>query len=259
VSVRVVHLVWAPLGLEPLERFVASYRAHPAGAEHGLLFVFKEFASPEALRPVRAALDGLAYDEVHMPRKRYDLPAYGDVAREVGEERLFLCNSATELLADGWLGKLGAALDEPGVGLAGATGSWESGLSPVPLPLKPWRALRFPPFPSPHLRSNALLLETALARELRFGPARTKGEAWAIENGRRSLTRQAALRGLEERVVDRDGRSLRPEAWPASRTFRSGAQEALLVADNRTREYADADPARRRYLAAIAWGDQAVA
>jgi hypothetical protein len=257
-KVRVVHLVWAPLGPDPLRRFVASYRRHPAGADHRLHVVFKQFGSPEALAPARAELDGLDYDEEHMPAKRLDLPAYGDVAQRTAEERIFLCNSNTELLADDWLGKLDAALDEPGVGLVAATGSWESGLSPVPLPYKPWRALRFGPFPSPHLRTNALLAPTALAASLRFGPARTKGQAWAIENGRHSLSRQAAALGLDMRVVDRDGRSLASPDWPASRTFRSGDQERLLVADNRTRDYADADPARRRYLAEIAWGPEMV-
>jgi hypothetical protein len=223
-KVRVVHLVWAPLGPEPLRRFVASYRRHPAGAAHRLHIVFKQFGSPEALAPARAELDGLDYDEEHMPAKRLDLPAYGDVAQRTAEERIFLCNSNTELLGDDWLGKLDAALDEPGV----------------------------------DLRTNALLAPTALAASLRFGPARTKGQAWAIENGRHSLSRQAAALGLDMRVVDRDGRSLASPDWPASRTFRSGDQERLLVADNRTRDYADADPARRRYLAEIAWGSEMV-
>jgi hypothetical protein len=36
--------------------------------------------------------------------------------------------------------------------------------------------------------------------------------------------------------------------------FRTGAQANLLVADNRTREFAEATPERRRQLARLAWG-----
>ena len=254
-GIRVVHLVWAPLGIEPLERFVASYRRHPAGAEHGLLVLLNGFGSREALAPARAALDGLDHDELYLPRPTQDLAAYGDVARETAGGELCFCNSYAEPLADAWLAKLTSALSAPGVGMVGATGSWESGVTPAPFYMKPGRALRHRRFPSPHLRTNAFVLSAALAAELRWGPVRTKGQAWAVENGRRSLTNQVLGRGLGVRVVDRDGSAHDIPDWPASRTFRSHEQEQLLVADNQTREYASATPARRRALARLAWGD----
>jgi hypothetical protein len=254
-SIRVVHLVWAPLGTEPLERFVASYRRHTAGAAHRLLVVFKEFSSPQALAPAREALAGVDYEELHMPRRRLDLPAYGEVVREAVEDQLFFCNSNTEFLDDRWLAKLTGALELAGVGMASATGSWESGVSPAPLAMKPWRALRYRRFPSPHLRTNAFATFRGLAAELRWGPARTKGQAWALENGRRGLTNQVLARGLGVRVVGRDGVAYDIPGWAASRTFRSGEQQNLLVADNQTRAFANATPAQRRALGELAWGD----
>jgi hypothetical protein len=254
-SIRVVHLVWAPLGTEPLERFVASYRRHTAGAAHRLLVVFKEFSSRQALAPARDVLAGVDYDELLMPRRRLDLPAYGDVVREAVEEQLFFCNSNTEFLDDRWLAKLTDALALGEVGMTSATGSWESGVSPAPLPMKPWRGLRYRRFPSPHLRTNAFTLSRALATELRWGPARTKGQAWALENGRGGLTNQVLARGLGVRVVGRDGVVYDIPDWAASRTFRSGGQENLLAADNQTRAFANATPAQRRALGELAWGD----
>jgi len=55
-------------------------------------------------------------------------------------------------------------------------------------------------------------------------------------------------------VAGRDGRVYGSEEWPASRTFRSGEQDNLLVADNRTEQYHAADPTRRGELARFAWG-----
>jgi hypothetical protein len=68
------------------------------------------------------------------------------------------------------------------------------------------------------------------------------------------LTRQVQSLGLETLVVGRDGRAYPPEQWPASATFRSGGQVNLLVADRRTREYAEAPPELRAQLERLAWG-----
>jgi hypothetical protein len=254
-DIRVVHLVWAPLGTEPLERFVASYRRHAAGADHRLLVLFNGFRSRAALAPALAALDGVEHDGLYLARRVRDLTAYRDATRGIVEGRVCFLNSHAELLAGGWLAKLTAPLDSGGVGLAGATGSWESGVTPAPPYMKPGRALRFRPFPSPHVRTNAFTLATDLAAELRWGPARTKSQAWAVENGRRSLTNQVRARGLEVRVVDRHGNPHDVAGWPASRTFRASEQEDLLVADNQTRAYAEASPEQRRALSRLAWGD----
>ncbi len=44
-EVAVVHLVWAPLGVQQLHRFAASYKAQPAGQTHRLLIVYNGFAA----------------------------------------------------------------------------------------------------------------------------------------------------------------------------------------------------------------------
>ncbi len=70
----------------------------------------------------------------------------------------------------------------------------------------------------------------------------TKRGAWALESGRRSITRQVWERGLETLVVGRDGQAYERDRWFDSATFRSGGQRNLLIADNRTRQFDDATP-----------------
>jgi hypothetical protein len=68
------------------------------------------------------------------------------------------------------------------------------------------------------------------------------------------LTTQLTAQGLEVVVVGRDGRGYSANEWPNSKTFRSAEQGNLLVADNRTRQYADADEELKQYLRELAWG-----
>jgi hypothetical protein len=67
------------------------------------------------------------------------------------------------------------------------------------------------------------------------------------------MTARLLRSGLAVRVVGRDGACYPPEHWARSRTFRSSNQENLLIADNRTRQYAEADESTRRMLATRAW------
>jgi hypothetical protein len=98
------------------------------------------------------------------------------------------------------------------------------------------------------------MLERERMLALDWGVSRRKGSAHRRESGWDGITRQLLADGLEPRVVGRDGRGYAAPEWPHSRTFRSGDQENLLVADNRTRQYDEADSARRAELAQMAWG-----
>ena len=82
-----------------------------------------------------------------------------------------------------------------------------------------------------------------------------KWDAWRFESGRESMTRRLESHGLNVLVVGRDGVAYRKDDWANSFTFRSGGQANLLVADNRTRQYADAGNEDRRRLNTLAWGE----
>jgi len=141
----------------------------------------------------------------------------------------------------------------------GSTGSYESLLSSSTFrPLRPFLRHRLPPFPNPHVRTTGFMLERDLMLTLDWPATMHKRSALKLESGTPNITRQVLARGLRVLVVGRDGRGYERERWPESRTFRSGSQENLLIADNRTREYADAPPVRRAQLARFAWGDSAL-
>ncbi len=159
----VVHLVWGPLGPEPLRRFLRSYREHPAGIEHELLILFNNVT--ERQRPeLLAELEGVPHRLVALAEPVQDLAAYARVAERLEHERLCFLNSHSEILAPNWLAKLQSALDEPRAGLVGATGSWGSQRSHLlhdrHLP-SPYRSV----FPDRHWMQEQFL---AIDRE-RFG------------------------------------------------------------------------------------------
>jgi hypothetical protein len=252
-EICVVHLVWAPLGPAPLERFARSYREHDAGADHRLLIAFKQFEGAEQLAQTQACISDLDYEPLQMPRRKLDLAAYVAIARQVESPLFCFFNSDSELLDGHWLRKLVEHLHVPGVGLVGATGSYERLMEEsgaLKFVTRPW----FDPFPNPHVRTNAFMLRRETILSLDWGEVRTKLGAWRLESGKRSVTRQVRDRGLEALVVGRDGKSYASELWYESNTFRNGGQQNLLVADKRTRQFAQSDPAEQRRLAELAWG-----
>jgi hypothetical protein len=329
----VVHLVWGPLGVEPLRSFLRSYRQHDAGADHELVIVFNGVPRPGAPWPPRlprgahahyadakapereaflAELSGIPHQLIDLEDAVQDLPAYAIVAARLQHERFCFLNSHSAILAPQWLAKLSAGLDGPRVGLVAATGSWASFSSwvmftlPLPsayrgvlpskqvakqqfsaiemeregadpdldggpapaakrplldrlreLPAIPEQLIRFGRFPTPHLRTNAFMVERELFTSLRIGRIARKMDAYSLESGRNSITRQVQRCGLQTLLAARDGELYEPARWPQSRAFWQGEQEGLLVADNQTRFYSNGSPARRRLLAAFAWGSQA--
>ncbi len=117
--------------------------------------------------------------------------------------------------------------------------------------------LPYEPFPAYHLRTNAFMIAHSTLAGLELPSIREKHEAHLLENGRQSLTRQIQRKGLRTLVVDAGGDTFDHTRWNLSRTFWQGDQERLLVADNQTRRYRDADAARRRLLSSFAWGRDA--
>lgn len=146
-STGVVHLVWGPLGVEPLRAFLRSYHEHDAGAEHELVIVFNGVPradgtpTPRMHRGARTKYAGVAIPQreaflaelsdiphrlIELERPVQDLPAYAMAAEGLPYERLCFLNSHSAILAPRWLAKLSAGLDQPRAGVVAATGSWAS-------------------------------------------------------------------------------------------------------------------------------------
>ena len=266
--IGLVHLVWAPLGPEPLRAFLRTYRERPAGADHELVIVLNGAPSgpgDTSRGALLAELEGTAHRLVSLERPVLDLAAYGKAARLLEHELVCFLNSYSVILADDWLVGLANTLAEPDVGLVGATGSWESQAEWLRGRVWHWpqqivgltRARQeYPRFPNPHVRTSAFMLDRASVLEMRFEEVNDKRSAYLLESGTQSLTRRVQQKGLRTLVVGRDGRAYDVEEWPDSRTFRTGEQENLLIADNQTRDYQTASRRRRRRLSRDSWGER---
>ncbi len=271
-DICVVYLVRAKNGLQPFEDFLRSYAGHPSGIGHELLLVFKGFPHRAAIEPYRALAQEFKPRELVMRDFGFDLRAYGLATRSF-DFPFFCCfNSFSQILADGWLAKLHAHICQNEVGLVGATGSWESMYSNAlsdcrraPNPSVLWklraasaiqlRRLCFDPFPNYHVRTNAFMMSRKVMRAVWPGAILTKRGAYLFENGKRSLTHRIQQMGLKVLVVGKNGQAYSREDWPASNTFRQGQQSNLLVADNQTRLYANADLETKAFLSRLAWGE----
>ncbi len=124
----VAHLVRAHNGIAPLKRFLDSYQTHPGGMEHDLLIVFKGFESPSEKDEYLKVLAPFQHYSLDVPDAGFDISAYFVVVQRYAAEYNYFCflNSFSEILDSGWLSKLHHHISRPGVGLVGATGSWES-------------------------------------------------------------------------------------------------------------------------------------
>lgn len=307
-NIGVVHLIRAVNGVEPLARFLASYRAHPAGIDHRLVCVFKGFSGPDEAAPQLDLLSGCDFAPVWIPDQGFDLTAYQVAAERTNFEYYVFLNSFSEIEANDWLAMLYHHTAQAGVGVCGCTGSYETPLAFLRPALRVegaraecgsgrrldgervtqdldterratlgrrgvlgrrarqlaerWRAKRrerrlarmFAEFPNPHIRTNAFCLRRRDWLTLRVRNLHEKLGCWTLESGRNSLTRQLTARGNVPLVVGRDGNAYPIHQWRTSRTFRQGTQDNLLIADNRTQEYARADAATQAELERLAWG-----
>jgi hypothetical protein len=128
MDLRAVYLLWAPLGSDVVRRFAGAYRAQPAGIEHRLVILCNGFGGEDDPRLTAALreLDGIDFSTILLERPRLDLAAYRIAAERLAPARCCFLNSFSVILSAGWLAHLSDALDQDGVGVVGASGSWGS-------------------------------------------------------------------------------------------------------------------------------------
>jgi hypothetical protein len=224
-------------------RFLQSYRRFKAGEVHSLMIIFKGFADANHLTEGREVFRSLDYHPLFTGDDSFDLGACFEAARQISHERLCFLNSSSEILNDGWLSKLSANFLTPGVGIVGATASFET-------------LLGFPSFPNPHIRSNAFMIRRHLFLELLSGfQLTTKLSNYSAERGPAGMTQQVFERGMAALVVGRDGRGYTPSWWPHSETFRQGSQSNLLVGDDVTRTFENLPFGDKMEISQQSWGE----
>lgn len=295
-GLAVVHLARKQNGIAPFERFLASWQSHPAGMQHDLVILFKGFrgSCPEhdallARIPHRSlfvsdrGFDLNAYFEAlgQLDHSRFCfLNSYSRILVDGWLEKMNRWCDASDV---GLVGATGSCQSIAGGytreerqlrSLSPATQFWrrigralrdrrpnanaQRALRVVLRMAGVWRPSRdFPPFPNPHVRTNAFMASRDTLCRVRLGPLRMKLSAYKFESGKHSLTNQVRSLGLRVLVVGRDGEGYDPERWHLSNTFWQSREENLLIADNQTELYLSADAATRAELAQYAWGEQA--
>lgn len=128
-DIGVVYLYRSAEGEAPVRKFLESYKEHSAGLPHQLHVILKGFQSKRSLASARALFGVLPISVIEVEDKEYDIGSYIEAAKSVDNPKLLFFNTFSEILADGWLEYFDRALELPGVGLVGATGSWQSASS----------------------------------------------------------------------------------------------------------------------------------
>ncbi|MDX8520883.1 glycosyltransferase [Mesorhizobium dulcispinae] len=126
-KIAVIYLARLHEGFQSFEAFAETYRKHPAGQEHDLVIICKGFEKPGEFAAIGAIFTGIRHKIISMPDDiGLDINAYREAALRIGNEFVCCLNTFTLLRTDNWLAKLWANLSKPGIGMVGATGSFES-------------------------------------------------------------------------------------------------------------------------------------
>lgn len=207
-------------------RFVASYVHHPAGIDHQLTVIFKEFETPDDLTWAKKQFDPLEADEIIDPTIAVGNGSFLIACSFVREPIMCVLASSAEIMQDDWLLKMYNALHLSNVGLVGCCGSdafipeWFPGLT----------------YPNPHIRTPTFMIWRTLFQQVAGSfDFSTKKDDCAFEHGPNSMTKQVLALGKEVLVVEKE-RTVGP---PWSGTTYLGNLQNVLVHDRGARSYHD--------------------
>ena len=280
-DICVVHLVRAKNGLNPFMKFLESYSENRGGMEHDLLIIYKGFQVKNSEGEYENFVKDIPHKTIIVPDTGFDILPYFVAVKTYDYRYFCFLNSFSVLQDTCWLVKLYRCISQNGVGLVGATGSYQSVYhdyvyylrnldktdARIPFHSKlaylvGFEKLRlkflhhyYPSFPNVHLRTNGYMIPRDLMLNIRYGRIRFKSDAYRFESGRHSLTRQILGMDFRVLVVGKDGIGYEKEDWCRSKTFWQEDQQNLLIADNQTRQYSEGDAEARKRFSRYAWGE----
>jgi hypothetical protein len=146
-ELAVVYLARFAEGPKAVATFIASYQWHRAGLAHDSVVIRKGFpgrktAQDEIIGPVFP-------NAISISDHGFDINAYAEAAAQLPHKYVVFLNTFSEIVSDDWLMKLRSALSDPAVGIAGATGSYESLRDSMKRVNRGWWQLQIPVFPKP--------------------------------------------------------------------------------------------------------------
>lgn len=265
-DICLVHLVRKKNGLEPFRSFIESYKKNPAGIDHNLLILYKGFYRKADIAPYEKLLKEMPHSFLSVADVGFDIRPYFLAVQKNDSKYFCFLNSFSVIQDKDWLLKFYRHMSRPGVGIVGATGSWQGLHSPVNKKRALWKKILrpvvllylnryFASFPNCHVRTNAFMIKRTTMLKVRSGTILNKLQAYAFESGKNSITKQVERMGFKPVIVGKDGKGYDRLEWNLSNTFWRGTQDNLLVSDNQTRKYDTATPEWRRKFEMFAWGE----
>jgi hypothetical protein len=125
-KIGVVYLAWHDLGPDCFRRFADSYHRHPAGCAHDLIVIYAGFDQRQKLQEAASIFGDTPHIAIEIPEIKFDIGYYLETSDRVPHDYLCFLNTYTELNKANWLAHLSTHALRDGVGLVGATGSYES-------------------------------------------------------------------------------------------------------------------------------------
>ncbi len=267
-DICVVHLVRKKNGLEPFRHFLTSYLENPAGVDHDLLIIYKGFNRKSDIEPYEKLLQDVPHSLLQVADFGFDLRPYFIAAEKYDSKYFCYLNSFSVILDKDWLLKFYRHINQPGVGLVGATGSWGSisggnnAIKECPayerlarLLVRKLLAMYFDYFPNYHIRTNGFMIARNTMLNIKHGMVLTKMHAWLLESGKNGITKQVEQMGLKSLLVGKDEKAYALHEWNVSNTFWRRTQDNLLIADNQTKKFDTASMEWRQKCELFAWGE----
>jgi hypothetical protein len=213
--------------------FWETYKRFDAGADHELLTIVKGNAT------IPSEWEGDF--EHHLNDDGHDISSLQHVYNyyHIFYDYIMWFGSWSRILSDRWLAKLLYGVTQPGVGMCGVAGSYESGISYE--------------YPNPHVRTNAFIFPPKLFQSFRFGLVSDKKMAFEFEHGAVSIYRVIKAKGMRGVIIGADGTIYEESDWPKSKTFRLSEQENLMVGDKQSEVYDNADELQKISLTSASW------
>ncbi|MFW8646001.1 hypothetical protein ACOJBO_42725 [Rhizobium beringeri] len=125
--IAVIYLARLAEGFAAFEAFAESYRRNAAGHDHDLVIICKGFTKPGEFAGIAAVFTGIPHQIISISDNvGLDIHAYREACLQLKQEFVCCFNTYARIESESWLAKLWTNFSKPGVGMVGATGSFES-------------------------------------------------------------------------------------------------------------------------------------
>lgn len=230
--------------IKVVEKFLSSYKNQPAGIEHNLVIIAKNWDDAELYEQLLTLAKEYNAKVIDLPDDGFDLGAYIRISNILESEYIYCLGSSIEIEADNWLLHSFNAFQETAkVQLVGPMGSWENGVTDI--------------FPNYHIRTCCFMIKRKLFLEYAATQnfPQKKEDTWLMEHGIKSLTKFVFNKGFQVVVVNSDGKSFSPKNWVLSDTYYYPAKIFKnLMSDKQARLYFTSEPDQKACLEYLAWG-----